>query len=156
MWFFSLPNMLMHNIDKNECKSNKENIKYFCLEGKNAIVWLGGSPHSQRNILLPLHDKYESRNDIFGLSSNYNFMKYKERQKPQKKDLWFTPQIIILTSVLSWSQTEIWLEWVNTELHQWRKQCAVLRWLCHAMSSGFSASRTTFYNKLFNKDHKYE
>ena len=69
----------MHIIDKNECKSNKENIKYFCLEGKNAIVWLGGSPHSQRNILLPLHDKYESRNDIFGLSSNYNFMKYKER-----------------------------------------------------------------------------
>ena len=38
--------------------------------------------------------------DIFGLSSNYNFMEYKERQKAEKKDPEFTPIIWLEVFIL--------------------------------------------------------
>ena len=50
--------------------------------------------------LCMINMKVETMLDIFGLSSNYNFMEYKERQKAEKKDPEFTPIIWLEVFIL--------------------------------------------------------
>ena len=78
--------------------------------------------------------KVETMLDIFGLSSNYNFMKHKERQKPGKKDLGFTPiiwlQVFILISDNLKSNslakgTEVSQRRVNCIIEESIQQCAI-------------------------------
>ena len=89
--YFSLPNMLGCTTQtKSNANLTREISQISVFKVKNQIVWLPGISlgYTATEIfycLCMINMKVETMLDIFGLSSNYNFMKYKERQKAAKK-----------------------------------------------------------------------